>query len=31
VVSFTETLPDGADYFSWMTENLEAISAAVTP
>jgi zinc/manganese transport system substrate-binding protein len=31
VVSFTETLPDGADYFSWMTENLEAITAAVTP
>jgi len=31
VVSFTETLPDGADYFSWMTDNLEAISAAVTP
>jgi zinc/manganese transport system substrate-binding protein len=31
VVSFTETLPDGADYFSWMTENLEAISAAVSP
>jgi zinc/manganese transport system substrate-binding protein len=31
VVLFTETLPDGADYFSWMTENLEAISAAVTP
>jgi zinc/manganese transport system substrate-binding protein len=31
VVSFTETLPDGADYFSWMTENLDAITAAVTP
>jgi zinc/manganese transport system substrate-binding protein len=30
VVSFTETLPDGADYISWMTDNLEAISAAVT-
>jgi zinc/manganese transport system substrate-binding protein len=31
VVSFSETLPDGADYISWMTENLAAISAAVTP
>ena len=29
VVSFTETLPDGADYISWMTDNLDAISAAV--
>jgi zinc/manganese transport system substrate-binding protein len=29
VVQFTETLPDGADYVSWMTENLSAISAAV--
>jgi zinc/manganese transport system substrate-binding protein len=31
VVTFTETLPDGADYFSWMTDNLDAITAAVTP
>ena len=31
VVSFSETLPDGADYISWMTENLAAISAAVSP
>lgn len=29
VVSFAETLPDGEDYVSWMTANLEAISAAV--
>jgi len=29
VVQFTETLPDGADYVSWMTDNLSAISAAV--
>ena len=29
VVEFTETLPDGADYVSWMTDNLEAISAAI--
>lgn len=29
VVEFTETLPDGADYLSWMTDNLSAISAAV--
>lgn len=29
VVEFTETLPDGADYVSWMTGNLEAISAAL--
>jgi zinc/manganese transport system substrate-binding protein len=29
VVEFTETLPDGADYVSWMTDNLSAISAAV--
>jgi zinc/manganese transport system substrate-binding protein len=31
VVSFSETLPDGADYISWMTENLAAVSAAVSP
>jgi zinc/manganese transport system substrate-binding protein len=29
VVEFTETLPDGADYVSWMTENLSALSAAL--
>jgi zinc/manganese transport system substrate-binding protein len=29
VVEFTETMPDGADYVSWMTDNLDAISAAV--
>ena len=29
VVEFTETLPDGADYISWMTDNLSAISAAL--
>ena len=29
VVEFTETMPDGADYVSWMTDNLEAISAAI--
>ena len=29
VVEFTETLPDGADYVSWMTSNLDAISAAL--
>lgn len=30
VVSFTETLPEGADYISWMTENLEALSTAIS-
>jgi zinc/manganese transport system substrate-binding protein len=29
VVSFTETLPEGTDYVSWMTENLRAIAAAL--
>jgi zinc/manganese transport system substrate-binding protein len=29
VVEFTETLPDGADYVSWMTDNLSAISSAL--
>jgi zinc/manganese transport system substrate-binding protein len=29
VVEFTETLPDGADYLSWMTDNLAAITAAL--
>ena len=30
VVSFAETLPDGADYLSWMTDNIEAVAAALT-
>ena len=29
VVSFTETLPDGEDYVSWMTDNITAISDAL--
>ena len=29
VVSFTETLLDGADYLSWMTDNLEAVASAL--
>jgi zinc/manganese transport system substrate-binding protein len=29
IVEFTETLPDGQDYVSWMTANLEAIAAAL--
>jgi zinc/manganese transport system substrate-binding protein len=29
VVEFTETLPDGEDYISWMTSNLAAITAAL--
>jgi len=29
VVEFTETLPDGTDYVSWMTDNLNAIAAAL--
>ena len=29
VVEFTETMPDGADYVSWMTDNLSAISATL--
>ena len=29
VVEFTETLPDGADYLSWMTDNLAAIAATL--
>jgi zinc/manganese transport system substrate-binding protein len=29
VVEFTETLPDGEDYISWMTANVAAIAAAV--
>lgn len=30
VVDFTETLPEGADYVSWMTANVEAIAAALS-
>lgn len=30
VVSFTETLPEGDDYVSWMTGNLDAVSAALS-
>jgi zinc/manganese transport system substrate-binding protein len=29
IVEFTETLPDGEDYVSWMTANLDAIAAAL--
>jgi len=29
IVDFTETLPDGQDYVSWMTANLDAIAAAL--
>lgn len=29
VVSFTETLPEGAGYVSWMTDNLDALSSAL--
>ncbi len=29
VASFTETLPDGYDYFSWMNGNIDAIAAAL--
>lgn len=29
IVEFTETLPDGQDYVSWMTANLAAITAAL--
>jgi zinc/manganese transport system substrate-binding protein len=29
VVDFTETLPDGQDYLSWMTANLDAIRSAL--
>lgn len=31
VVQFTETLPEGADYVSWMTQNLDALEAALLP
>lgn len=30
VVDFTETLPDGADYLSWMTLNVEAVASALS-
>ncbi|WP_395638239.1 metal ABC transporter solute-binding protein, Zn/Mn family [Pseudolysinimonas sp.] len=30
VVSFTETLPDGADYLSWMTDNIDAVANALS-
>ena len=29
VVSLSETLPEGQDYVSWMTENLTALSEAL--
>lgn len=29
VVVFTETLPEGADYVSWMTDNLDALAEAL--
>lgn len=29
VVEFTETLPEGADYVSWMTANLDALATAL--
>ncbi|MGV8969643.1 MAG: metal ABC transporter solute-binding protein, Zn/Mn family [Microbacteriaceae bacterium] len=31
VVPFSETLPEGQDYISWMTSNLDAVSAALSP
>ena len=31
VVDFTETLPDGAGYVSWMTANLDALETALLP
>jgi zinc/manganese transport system substrate-binding protein len=30
VLNFTETLPDGQDYVSWMTANLDEIAAALS-
>jgi zinc/manganese transport system substrate-binding protein len=30
VVPFTETLPDGADYLSWMTDNIDAVASALS-
>ncbi len=29
VVEFTETLPDGETYLSWMTANVDALAAAL--
>jgi len=29
VVNFTETLPDGVDYISWMTSNIDAVATAL--
>jgi zinc/manganese transport system substrate-binding protein len=29
VVDFTETLPEGTDYITWMTHNADALSAAL--
>jgi zinc/manganese transport system substrate-binding protein len=29
VVAFAETLPEGSDYVSWMTANLEALGSAL--
>ena len=31
VVEFTETLPEGQTYLSWMTANVDALSVALTP
>lgn len=31
VVEFTETLPEGSDYVSWMSDNLNSLAAALTP
>ena len=31
VVPVTETLPEGKDYTQWMTENVEAVAAALRP
>ncbi|NAZ82333.1 zinc ABC transporter solute-binding protein [Kineococcus sp. R8] len=31
VVPVTETLPEGKDYTTWMTENVEAVAAALRP
>lgn len=31
VVEFTETMPDGQTYLSWMQSNIEALSAALAP
>jgi zinc/manganese transport system substrate-binding protein len=31
VVSFTETLPEGQDYVSWMRANITAVAEALTP